>query len=199
MSTPLPKIKICGIRTQEALDACAGADFVGFVFYDKSPRCIAPEHAAMLHTPLIRVGLFVDPSDAEIAAALPALDMLQLHGNESPDRVAAIKARFGLPLIKSFTVPPLPPVQDYDAQWFLCDGSAGGQGKAFDWAILDTFAFPKPWMLAGGLTPDNVCRAIALAHPDAVDVSSGVESARGIKDPEKIEAFIEKVKACDKP
>jgi phosphoribosylanthranilate isomerase len=220
------QVKICGLTTQGALDACAGADFVGFNFCKGSPRYIAPQAAARLRAPegAARVGLFVNADDAQIAAAAPALDMLQLHGAEGPARVAEVRARFGLPIIKALVVPPPPGIEggpggvvarcgdgpplappsarggnvlrdliapyEEGADWLLLDGSAGGQGVAFDWSLLDGVALKVPWMLAGGLTPGNVACAIARARPDAVDVSSGVERARGVKDAAAIRAFI---------
>lgn len=199
----MTQVKICGLRDQAAMDACAGADFVGLNFCPASPRFVTPEVATGLRAPAgaVRVGLFVDPSDAEIEAALGAIETIQLHGRESAGRAREIRARFGLPVIKAVTVKgreDLEAAQAYEgvADWLLLDGSAGGgQGVALDWALLEGFAPKIPWMLAGGLTPENVARAIArariaLVHPGAVDVSSGVESARGVKDPALIRRFI---------
>lgn len=208
-----PSIKICGIKTPDilAVAASAGARFAGFVFVPESPRYIHPEQARLLSrqlpTGLRSVGLFVDPSDEELAHVLEAvsLDFIQLHGNESPARIAAIKSRFHLPVIKAFALASpsdLQQINDYISviDWILFDAKApatsqiaGGNGVAFDWSILKDKKFAKPWMLSGGLTPDNVAEALSLLSPDAVDVSSGVESTRGVKDAQKIRDFCEAV------
>lgn len=192
------QVKICGLTTQGALDACAGAAFVGFNFCKGSPRYITPEAAARLRAPegAARVGLFVNPQPAEVEAALPAIDMIQLHGKERPGYVEMARGWFDRPVIKAVTVhtpEDLEVAKSYEcgADWLLLDGSAGGQGIAFNWSILYGFDPGVPWMLAGGLTPGNVARAIALARPDAVDVSSGVERDRGVKDAALIRGFIE--------
>ena len=175
------KVKICGLRDQAALDASQGAHFVGFNFCPASPRFVTPQAAESLRAPAgaARVGLFVDPSDAEINAAQHSIDAIQLHGLESAGRVRAIRARFGLPVIKAVTIKGAQDiaraVEIYakTADWLLLDGSRGGQGRAFDWVLAKALRSPCPWMLAGGLTPDNIREAITCAHPDAVDVSSG--------------------------
>lgn len=202
-------IKICGIRDDAALKAAegAGAQFVGFVFHPKSPRNITPDAAGRLArtTPLTTVGLFVDPDDDTIRHVLAEapLKMLQLHGNETPARVAAIKAFTGLPVIKALRVATADdlgaaPAYAEIADWLLfdakIDGAQGGTGRAFDWSILQNFTCQKPWMLAGGLTLENVGEAIIKLRPNAVDVSSGVESDIGIKDACKIAAFCESVR-----
>ncbi len=203
-------VKICGIKTIEALEAAieGGAAFIGFVFFETSPRNIeidiAKELCLMVPAGVQRVGLFVNPSDEELEAVLKhvQLDMLQLHGKETPARVREIKKRFKLPIIKAFGVSTSADVvRAYAytnlADWYVFDAKApegftapGGTGEKFDWALLALEEFDKPWMLSGGLTPENVGEALLVLSPDAVDVSSGVESVRGQKDEAKIKAFI---------
>lgn len=203
-------VKICGLTQPEdlAVAAEAGARYAGFVFYPRSPRNVAPETAAALcrqaAPSLAKVGLFVDPADAELDAVLAQvpLDLIQLHGHESPARVAEIKARTGLPVMKAVGVgvaADLDPLWDYGlvADMLLIDarpapGAAlpGGNGLAFDWRLLVGKRFLKHWMLAGGLTPANVAEAVRLTSARAVDVSSGVESAPGVKDPARIADFV---------
>lgn len=203
------KVKICGLKTPDAMTAALeeGADFVGLVFHPPSPRHVEIEIAAYLasyvpDTTKI-VGLFVDPSDKTLAEILAnvRIDMIQIHGGETPERIADIKAKFGRPVIKSLGISSAEDVAgigkyEEAADWILLDSSGGGTGKSFDWKLLDGASFTKPWMLAGGLTPGIVGGAIKRLHPDAVDVSSGVESTRGVKDPDKIRAFIRTAKAA---
>lgn len=206
------QVKICGINTPEALDAVAagGADFVGFNFYPPSPRFVTPAQAGVLiaraPNTLRKVGLFVDPDDAtlEHTLATAKLDMLQVQGHETAARVAAIRARFGLPVMKAIKVAfgaDLDAASSFAAvaDWFLFDGAPpkdkkgalpGGNAARFDWTLLKGRRFAKPWMLAGGLDPGNVAEAIRVAGPPCVDVSSGVETHPGRKDPAKILAFI---------
>lgn len=208
---PETKVKICGIKTPDAMTAAleSGADFVGFVFHSASPRHIEIEVAAYLssYVPdhVTVTGLFVDPTDEILSQTLEnvRIDLIQLHGNETPERVAAIKTKFGKPVMVALSISTpedLEQAKAYkDADWLLFDakGTAdmpGGNGLTFDWQLLDGLTIDKPWMLAGGLTPDNVGEAIRLTHPHAVDVSSGVEASRGVKDPAKIRAFIEAAK-----
>ena len=207
------KAKICGIRTLDALKACTdnGADFIGFVFYPSSPRYIAPEAAYDLtrQTPAgtRNVGLFVDPSDAELehATSNAMLDMIQLHGDESRQRVAEIKAKTLMPVIKAIGMGEAEDIetarryQDV-TDWLLLDhkpvgSDKGGTGQSFDWSLLKSVTFTKPWMLSGGLTAENIAQALYHAAPQALDTSSGVESTRGIKDTAKIKAFLDTAKA----
>ena len=203
-------VKICGLRDAAQLAAAveAGARYVGFVFFPKSPRAVTPEEAALLvaEVPVgvARVGLFVNPDDALIEAVLAVapLDILQLHGAESPDRVAEIRARFGLPVMKAVGVSgpdDLAQLTEYGlvADMLLVDAKApagavlpGGNGLAFDWRLLVGRRWLRPWMLAGGLTPENVAEAVRLTGAPVVDVSSGVESAPGVKDVARIRAFV---------
>lgn len=203
------RVKICGIRDAVTLDAAvaAGATYVGLVFFPKSPRnvSIAEAKALAQATPpgVAKTALVVDADDAlldAITAEVP-LDMLQLHGHENPARVAEIRARYGLPVMKAVGVADaddLPALQAYAqvADQLLVDAKPpkdatlpGGNGLSFDWRLIAGRRWPVPWMLAGGLTPDNVAEAIALTGAAQVDVSSGVESAPGQKDTGLIAAF----------
>ena len=206
--------KICGIKTPQALYAATsnGARFIGFVFYPPSPRHIdvniAQDLAYQLPTGVRGVGLFVDPTDEQLETVLSRvqLDMIQLHGNEIPERVAQIKEKHVMPIIKAF---PVRAAEDIDraedfskvADWFLFDAKPpnadlpGGTGHSFDWGLLKGKSFSKPWMLSGGLTIENVGDALKDLSPNAVDVSSGVEAVRGEKDADKIKAFLAAVNA----
>jgi phosphoribosylanthranilate isomerase len=203
-------VKICGLRTPETLDAAldAGADMVGFVFFSPSPRNLGLEAARFLGERVKgrakKVALSVDASDAELAAAIDALkpDMLQLHGKEAPERVASVRSRFRLPVMKALPVETradLSPVHLYAkvADWLLFDGRAprgasrpGGLGKTFDWRVLEKLNPGVPFMLSGGLDAANLAEALRITRAPAVDVSSGVERAPGEKDPDKIRAFV---------
>jgi len=208
--------KICGVNTHEALDAAVagGAAFVGFVFYARSPRYVTVAQAAALAaaTPktVKRVGLFVDVDDATIEAVLKdaPLELLQLHGAETPARCRAAKARFGVPVMKAIKIGG-PGDLDYAtpffdaADWLLFDAKTppsmknalpGGNAVSFDWTVLTGAKMPLPWMLSGGLMPDNVAEAVRVSGAKAVDVSSGVESAPGRKDPARIAAFLAAVR-----
>jgi len=205
------RTKICGLSTPESVAAAAeaGAAFVGFVFFDKSPRNVSVEQAMalVLAVPpgVVKVALTVNASDALLTKLTEkvALDMLQLHGNESLERVADVQARFGLPVMKALGVADesdLLAVEAYAAvaDQILIDAKPpknsvlpGGNGLAFDWRLMAGQRFACPWMLAGGLTPENVAEAISLTGARQVDVSSGVESSPGVKDIVAISAFIE--------
>lgn len=203
-------IKICGLSTPETLDAAltAGADFVGFVHFPRSPRHVSLESGRALSARAKgrteRVVLLVDPDDALVAAAVAALDpeWIQLHGRETPERVAAIRAATGRRVMKALgvaTAADLETVAAYaeTADRILLDAKAppgavlpGGNGHAFDWTLLHGAALPADYMLSGGLTPDTVATALALTGARAVDVSSGVEIRPGEKSPERIAAFV---------
>lgn len=208
-------VKICGLKTPAALRAAAeaGAAYVGFVFFPKSPRnvTLAEARALAADAPagLMKVALLVDPDDAlvdEIAAS--PIDMIQLHGEESPARVSAIRARSGLPAMKALGVAvreDLARLDDYaeaadqllvDAKPAPGDALPGGNGLAFDWRLLAGRSWSRPWMLAGGLNPGNVAEAIRLTGARQVDVSSGVERAPGVKDEDMIRAFVAAAKAA---
>lgn len=204
------RVKICGLREEAHVAAAvdAGARYVGFVFFAKSPRNVTVEVAARLAATVppgvAKVALVVDATDTaldSICAAVP-LDMLQLHGQESPERVAGIRARYGLPLMKAVGIAGPEDVEKIAlygkvADQILVDAKApngaavpGGNGLAFDWALIARKYWPCPWMLAGGLTPKNVAEAIRLTGAQQVDVSSGVEIAPGVKDAALIRAFV---------
>ncbi|OZA01111.1 MAG: N-(5'-phosphoribosyl)anthranilate isomerase [Rhodobacterales bacterium 17-64-5] len=204
------RVKICGVRTlaDVAAVAEAGAAYAGFNFFPRSPRFVTPEAARSLALAmpegLCKVALTVDADDAALDAILAAvpLDMLQLHGHESPARVAEVKARYGLPVMKVIGVAgeaDLAPLLDYAlvADQILIDAKAppdavlpGGNGLSFDWRLLVGRKWLRPWMLAGGLTADNVAEAVRLTGARQVDVASGVESAPGVKDAGRIRAFV---------
>ncbi len=202
-------VKICGItRPEDALAAArAGAHAIGLVFYEKSPRYVTPARAAeiirVLPPFITAVALFVDATPGEVRAALAVAPagLLQFHGDEPP----AFCRQFGLPYIKAVRVRPgtdlLQYARDYhDAKALLLDayveGLHGGSGAAFDWSLIPR-GLPLPVILSGGLTPDNVMDAVRSVRPSAVDVSSGVESAKGVKDARKIAAFIKGVRSGD--
>ncbi len=208
-------IKICGLSTPETLEAAlaAGADMVGFVRFAKSPRHLSLAAAQSLGRQVggraRKVLLTVDADEPALAAAIEALkpDLLQLHGNETPQRVAALKARFGLPVMKAIaigTAADLARIAAYEpaADMLLLDSRAadsvlpGGSGKTFDWTLLGGLDLRKPWLLAGGLDAGNVGMALAATHAPGVDVSSGVESAPGVKDVSKISAFVATARAA---
>jgi phosphoribosylanthranilate isomerase len=205
--------KICGLSTPETLDAAvaAGARFIGFVTYPRSPRHIASNDmlkalGARVPKSVIRTGLFVDPDDALLDERLAtgAIDLVQLQGAETPERVAAIKARTGKAVMKVIKVGDASDVERgiaafaavADRLMFEAAGGTlpGGNAKAFDWTLLSGRTVPLPWLLAGGLTPENVAEAVRVTGARTVDVSSGVESSRGVKSIELIRAFLDRVK-----
>lgn len=205
---PRTRVKICGITREADLDVAvnAGADAVGFVFYPPSPRFLTPDRAAELvrRVPpfVTRVGLFVNPEPATVAATLAAvpLDLLQFQGDESPE----FCAQFGRPFVKVARMRPGFDLLEFArlfaaAQGLLLDAYVegyGGAGQQFDWSLVPA-GLPLPMVVAGGLTADNVGDVIAKLHPWGVDVSSGVELAKGIKDKDKIAAFIAAVRTAD--
>jgi phosphoribosylanthranilate isomerase len=206
-------IKICGLSTAEALDAAlaAGADMVGFVCFDKSPRNVSIDTVRFLSDRVadraLRVVLTVDADDASLAAVV-ALEphMVQLHGRETPERVAAIRARFGVKVIKAIPIAEpgdlaqialYEPVADmllFDAKPPPAAVIPGGNGLSFDWRLLRGLELAKPWLLAGGLDASNVANAVAITRARGVDVSSGVEKVPGIKDLDKISAFVNAIR-----
>lgn len=202
------RIKICGITRAEDALACVqlGADALGFVFYPPSPRYVAPERAAqlvrLLPPFLTRVGLFVNAAPEAVRAVLAQvpLDLLQFHGDEDESYCAS----FGLPYLKAARVRPGMDLLEYavrfpTARAILCDAFVegfGGGGQTFDWSLIPA-ALPVPLVLSGGLTPENVGAALKAVRPAAVDVSSGVELAKGIKDHAKLADFIAEVRAAD--
>ncbi|WP_230291235.1 phosphoribosylanthranilate isomerase [Croceicoccus sp. Ery5] len=209
------KIKICGISDGAAMDAVieARADYAGLVFFPPSPRHVGSEQASRLAersgTRIARVGLFVDADDAAIAEAVAAgrLDALQLHGSETPERAAQLRGRFGLPVWKAIAVASAGDVDRAAhyagaADLVLFDAKTpkgtlpGGMGLSFDWSLLAAYRGALPWGLAGGINPANVAEAIGRTRAPLVDVSSGVESAAGVKDASKIAAFAKAVRAA---
>ena len=204
------QVKICGINSAAAADAAlhAGADFGGLVFFAGSPRNLSLEQGAALASRmrgrLKLAALVVDESDERLAVIAAELkpDFLQLHGKETAGRMADIRARFGIPIIKALPVAEpgdLAKASAYDnvAEMFLFDASPareatrpGGHGAAFDWRILNGRGFARPWFLAGGLTAENVARAVEISGAGMVDVSSGVESAPGVKSESRIADFV---------
>ena len=204
------RVKICGLRTPADVTAVAraGAAYAGFVFFAKSPRNLTlPEArlAAMAAPPgLARVALTVNADNAALDAIVEAvpLDILQLQGHESPDRVAEVRTRYGLPVMKAIGIADegdLPAIFEFStiADQLLIDTKPprgatlpGGNGVAFDWRLLAGRRWLRPWMLAGGLTAENVAEAVRLTGARQVDVSSGVESTPGVKDAARIAAFV---------
>ncbi len=210
------KVKICGVTRQEDIDFAIslGADYIGLNFYPPSPRSISFDRAASLtrrsgcEAPLVAV--LVDPSDDQIEALLREvdIDILQLHGQETPARVARIKARTGKTIIKVLRVAtrgdiePLPTHLEF-ADMIMFDAKPppdpsvlpGGNGLSFDWRLLTSLTIDKPWALAGGLTPDNVMAAIELTGAPIVDVASGVEASPGVKDKDRLCTFLKAAKS----
>lgn len=204
------RVKICGLRTEAdvAAVAAAGAAYAGFVFFAKSPRNLSVTEARSLAITapegLCKVALTVDADNAVLDAIVDgvALDMLQLHGHETPERVAEVRARYGLPVMKAMGVADEADLaglieMSLAADQLLIDAKPqkgadlpGGNGLAFDWRLLVGRKWLKPWMLAGGLTQENVAEAVRLTGARQVDVSSGVESAPGVKDASRIAAFV---------
>ncbi len=203
-------VKICGLNSMQAAEAAlaAKADFGGLVFFPKSPRHVSLEAArtlaALLRGKARVVALLVDPNDEEVAAVASAIapDLIQLHGKETPARVASVASLTQRPVIKALPVAEaedLLAARAYEdvADYLLFDAKAnafatrpGGLGTAFDWQLLSGTSFKRPWGVAGGLSPENVARAIRIASPCFVDASSGVEDAPGQKSAEKIAAFV---------
>jgi len=209
-------VKICGLSAEEAVSAAVagGAGYLGFVFYPPSPRAVTPGEAARLcaavPSGVARVGLFVDADDAviEAALALAPLDILQFHGSETPERVGEVRSRFGLPVMKAVAIARPQDVLGaarYEdiADLLLFDAKPprrpdalpGGNGLAFDWGLIADRSWRRPWMLSGGLTAEVLPEAVRISGAAAVDVSSGVESRSGVKDPDKILAFLAAARA----
>lgn len=210
------KVKICGVRTPAIVDiaAEAGADYVGLVFFSKSPRNVSLAEAALITRAaagrIATVAVLVDPDDDLIkdVMAIAGPDLLQLHGRESPERMAAIKARFGVPLIKAIEVASAEDLAVTDRYWDVADIMLfdakpdpaallpGGNGLLFDWRVLAGLEQHRPFALSGGLTPENVGEAIRLTGAVMVDVSSGVERRAGEKDLGRVQSFIRAAKAA---
>jgi len=204
-------VKICGLKTIEAVDAAldGGASHIGFIFFNKSPRNIEPGQAAKLRdhigkrakTVAVTVNASQEVLDEIVETVHP--DILQLHGSETPEKVAEIKSRYGLPVMKAFAIRTLEDmaaslkysnVADillFDAKPPKGSDLPGGNGVSFDWSLLANFNTEAPIMLSGGLNADNIIEALSIAHPEGVDISSGVESSPGVKDVELISQFLQ--------
>lgn len=210
----LPRVKICGLTSVAAVEhaASAGAAYLGFCFFPPSPRAIRIDDASPIISAapvgVMKVALVVDPDDAMLdqLMALP-IDMIQLHGAETPERVAQVKNRTGLPVMKAVGIrdsADVPAIARYGsvADQLLIDAKPpknaelpGGNGVRFDWSLIANRRWPVPWMLAGGLTPDNVAEGLRLTGANQVDVASGVESSPGVKDPARMTAFVSAAQA----
>jgi phosphoribosylanthranilate isomerase len=204
-------VKICGLSTPETIEAAVagGADYIGFVFYAKSPRHVSAGRAAALAQPIPRsiqrCGLFVDPDDGllDTTLNLMPLDLLQLHGSEPPERCAALRERFRRPVMKAISIATAEDVARAES-WIGSvdlllfdakpppdpDALPGGNGIPFDWRLLAGRSWPVPWMLSGGLTAGNLRDAVRATQAPAVDVSSGVEDSPGIKNAGMIREFL---------
>ena len=210
------RVKICGLTDAASVAhaAEAGADYVGLVFFPPSPRSLSIDEAQALAAAapagVRRVALTVDADDlllARLVRAVP-IEMLQFHGHESPERVAEIRTRHGLPVMKVISVAgdaDLPRIAEYEdvADQLMIDAKPppgatrpGGNALAFDWRLIAGRKWRRPWMLAGGLTPENVAEAIGLSRAEQVDVSSGVEAVPGVKDMDRVAAFIRAARAA---
>ena len=212
------RVKICGLRSRAevAAAASAGAAYVGLVFFPPSPRHVtladARWIAAGIPDGVIRVALTVDADDETLAGIIEAaeVDMLQLQGTETPERVAEVRARFDVPVMKAIGIASEDDLPFIDtsaevADQILVDARAlpgadrpGGNGTPFDWRIIRAHRWRRPWMLAGGLTAENVAEAVRLTGADRLDVSSGVESSPGHKDPAKIAAFVRAAREAER-
>jgi phosphoribosylanthranilate isomerase len=209
-------VKICGLSTPETLDASlqAGADMVGFVFFPPSPRHVSLDMAEKLGRQaktVVKVALSVDADDALLANSIEALrpQILQLHGKESVARIRDIKQKFGLPVMKAIAVGTAADLAVLPGYTAVCDRilfdakppkdatRPGGLGAAFDWHLLEALDLKLPFMVSGGLNADNVAEAVRITRAGGVDISSGVETAPGIKDPEMIRNFIRAVRATE--
>ncbi len=212
-------VKICGLSAPDALDVAleTGADMVGFIFFPPSPRNVSLETARALASRVQsrarKVAVTVDADDTLLASIIEALkpDILQLHGHETPPRVAAVRESFGLPVMKALPIEAksdLLMIGSYTsaADRLLFDARPprdatrpGGLGQSFDWHLLENLNLSIPFMLSGGLNPDNVSEALCITRAGGVDVVSGVENAPGVKDPEKIRAFIRATRSAKVP
>ena len=204
------RVKICGMRSRGEVHAAvqAGAGYVGMVFFPPSPRNVSFADARWIAEAVpagvIKVALTVDADDASLDELLEAVpvDMLQLHGRETPERVSEVRERFGLPVMKALALSDESDLEWLDAYTWVADQllidarppdgaeRPGGNGIAFDWRLIRNRHWSRPWMLAGGLTPENVGEAVRLTGAEQVDVSSGVEARPGYKDPVRVDAFV---------
>lgn len=210
------QVKICGLSTFDSVRVAvkAGADYIGFVLFNRSPRFVTPRRAAELggcaRNGTSKVGLVVDADDSDLDAAVSQgnFDMLQLHGNETPERIAEIRAKFGLPVIKALAIADASDVAashayEQAADMLLFDARPpadadrpGGNAVCFDWRLLSAQSWPIPWMLAGGLNAENLQDAVGQSGATRVDVSSGVEDRPGVKNNDMIREFLDAAKRC---
>ena len=207
-------VKICGLSTPESVEASAkaGAEFAGFIFHEPSPRYVDADKAATLTNNLPfeikKVAVFVNPTNelVETVMSKGTFDMIQLHGNETPKHVRELRNKYMRPVIKSISIAAeadlvLKDGYEDAADWLLFDARTddpsmpGGKGQTFDWNILYELQHKKPWFLSGGLNVENIGDALSFIEPDALDVSSGVESEPGVKDLTKIKAFVNLAKS----
>ena len=214
-----PDIKICGLKTAEAVERAMarGATHIGFIFFAKSPRNIEPDLAGRLadavrgRVKIVAVTVDADPDDLDEIVDLLRPDILQLHGKESPERVLEVRAMYGLPVMKAFSVREAADLERIDpyigiVERFLFDAKPpagselpGGNGVSFDWRLMQSLDAGVDYMLSGGLNKDNVGEALQVTRAPGLDVSSGVESAPGVKDLAMIDAFFDAVKAAATP
>jgi phosphoribosylanthranilate isomerase len=206
------EVKICGVDRPEAVDAAVagGARWIGLVFYPRSPRSVGPELAQQLArivpTGVRTVGLFVEPDDPwlERVVSMVPLDLIQLHGEETPGRVREIRAAWSIPVMKAIRIGEASDLDAVPGHAAVADrilfdarpprkvtALPGGNGIPFDWSLLAGRSWPKPWMLSGGLTAGNLAEAVGVTGATAVDVSSGVEDRPGHKDPALVRAFLD--------
>ena len=209
------QVKICGLKTEEAIDAAvdAGAAYIGFILFPRSPRALTPEAAGLLRKRVPKsvrsVAVTVDANDALLDRIMTIVgpDMLQLHGQETPTRTGQLRRRYAKPVIKALPIAErvdFAPAAAYaevadmllfDAKPAPGDTRPGGNARSFEWSLLKDFKSPKPWLLAGGLTAETLAEAVAASGATAIDVSSGVETAPGEKDVALIRALLDKAKA----
>ena len=207
-------VKICGLKTVEAVDAAVdgGASHIGFIFFEKSPRNVEPEQAAKLrnhvgeHAKTVAVTVNASQKELDEIVEIVSPNILQLHGSETPEKVADIKSRYGLPVMKAFAIRRMEDMNAslkysgvadvllFDAKPPKGSELPGGNGVSFDWSLLASFKTDTPVMLSGGLSVENIIEAVSIAHPEGVDISSGVETSPGVKDIKLISQFLQKLK-----
>lgn len=205
------KVKLCGFTNQETIDLAVklGVDFIGLVFYQPSPRNIEPEKAAQIITNIPKsvkkVAVVVDASDDKIAQIIEYFgpDLLQLHGQETPQRVAEIKKKFSLATIKALAIhdtTSLVKIKDYEdaVDYFLFDAKTPGSGQSFDWEILKNLNIKKDFFLSGGLNIENIDEALKTTQAQIIDLSSGIEEIKGLKSPKLIQEFMQKISILKK-
>jgi len=202
------KVKICGLKTRDAVEATQGADYIGFVFFPPSPRNISPKQATELskYSNALKVAVTVNASDALLEEIIAELnpDYLQLHGDENIEAIAEIKAKFKKPIIKAFKIRDAKDLEDIEYYQELADillfdaktdsGEHGGTGKSFDWNLLADKNFARPFFISGGINQNNFADALGISGTNMLDLSSSLESSLGVKDPIMIKEFLAKIK-----